>query len=136
MLQYPMVELKEDADHLFQLIEEDSKYEGLLQILTHEAAMQAVTEAFNLLYSAPRPLEDKVNMDLTTEGCLVVSLLNQFLVRYLIKKLMQLMTTEAIILYRNSIPKSYLNHYFKCQAHFSLRDLISIYHKQYRSTML
>ena len=131
-----MAEIKEDADHLFKLIEEDSKYEGLLQILTHEAANQAVAEAFNLLYTAPGPLKGKEKLDLRTEGCLVVSLLQQFLVRYLVKRVMQLMTTEAIILYRNSIPKSYLSHYLNSQAHFSLKDLIGNYHKAYNTTIL
>ena len=136
VLQYLRIELEEDAAHLFQLIQCDPKYEGLLQTMSHDVAMQAVADALNLLYNAPGPLGKGGQLDLTPEGCLVVSLLQQLLVRLLMKRVMQLMTTEAVILYRNKIPYSYLNHYLSFQAHFSLKDLISSYHAAYSATKL
>jgi len=59
----------------------------------------------------------------------VVALLQQWLVRYLCKRLMQLMTSEAFILYRNTLPSSYLKNYLSFQAHFSLQKLILNYHR-------
>ena len=59
---------------------------------------------------------------------MVVALLEQWLVRYLCKRLMQLMTSEAFILYRNTLPSSYLENYILFQAHFSLKELILKYH--------
>ena len=66
---------------------------------------------------------------LSPESCLVVALLQQWLVRYLCKRLMQLMTSEAFILYRSLLPSSYLENYIAFQVHFSLKELILKYHQ-------
>ena len=73
-------------------------------------------------------LQDGITQ-LSPEGCLVVTLFQQWLIRYLCKRLMQLMTSEAFILYRNVIPSSYLENYISFQAHFSLKELILKYHQ-------
>jgi hypothetical protein len=125
-----------DTAHVFNLIVCDPKFEGVLQNLTHQDAMQAVTEAFNLLYSAPGPQEEGGQLDLTPEGCMVVSLLQQVLVRLLTKRLMNLMTTEAVILNRNKIPYSYLENYLSNQTHFSLKEVIANYHTALMATVL
>ena len=125
-----------DTAHVFSLIRCDPKFEGLLQNLTHQEAMQAVSEAFNLLHTAPGPQEEGGQLDLTPEGCMVVSLLQQVLVRMLTKKLMNLMTTEAVILNRNKIPYSYLENYLSKQAHFSLKEAIANYHRALQATIL
>ena len=59
----------------------------------------------------------------------MVALLQQWLVRHLCKRLMQLMTSEAFILYQNTLPSSYLKNYISFQAHFSLQELIIKYHQ-------
>ena len=129
LMQYLLNELHNDAVHVFSLMHYDPKYEGLLKTLTRQNAMRAVMEAFNLLYSAPAPQDEGGQNDLTLEGCMVVSILQLLLVRLFTKRLMQLMTTEAIILNRKKIPFSYLANYISNQAHFSLKDLITQYHK-------
>ena len=72
-------------------------------------------------------LQDKA-APMSLEGCLMLALLQQWLVRYLCKRLMQLMTSEAFILNRNVLPSSYLENYISFQAHFSLKKLILKYH--------
>ena len=131
-----MNEQTSDAEHMFHLIKSDPKFDGLLQNLTHIEAMQAIVEAFNLLHSAPSPdhLEEGGQLDLTQEGCMIVALLQQMLVQLLTKRLMNLMTTEAVILNRNKIPYPYLEHYLSNQAHFSLKDIISNYHAAMNAT--
>ena len=114
----------------------DPKFEGLLQSLTHHEAMQAVTEALNLLHSAPGPQDEGDQLDLTPEGCMVVSLLQQVLVRLVAKRLMNLMTTEAVILNRNKLPYSYLQNYLGNQTHFSLKEALTNYHAALRATVL
>ena len=131
-----MDELRMDTAHIFNLIMCDPKYEGLLQTLTHHDAMQAVTEALNLLHVAPGPHEEGGQLDLTPEGCMVVSLLQQLLVRLLTKRMMNLMTTEAVILNRNKVPYSYLEHYLSNQAHFSLKEAITNYHNALKATIM
>ena len=59
-------------------------------------------------------------------------LLQQWLVRHLTKRTMQLMTPEALTKYRKKIPTSYLENYLTHQAHFSLNRLIIKYHSGLR----
>ena len=59
----------------------------------------------------------------------MVALLQQWLVRHFCKRLMQLMTSEAFILYQKTLPSSYLENYISFQAHFSLKELILKYHR-------
>ena len=136
ILQYPLHELRMDTQHVFSLIVCDPEFEGLLKTLTHQEAMNAVVEAINLLYTAPGPQEEGGQLDLTPEGCMVVSFLQQVLIRLLTKRLMQLMTTEAIILHRNKIPFSYLGNYLGNQAHFSLKEAVTNYHAALKATIL
>ena len=63
-----------------------------------------------------------------TQGCLVVLLLQQWLVLYLTKRMMQLMTSEAFTEHRSKIPSPYLENYLAYQTHFSLSNLIRKYH--------
>ena len=110
---------------MFDIVARDTEFNGLLQNMKIREAGKAVVEAFNVLHSDTQ-LKGQVN--LTSMGCLVVSLLQQLLVRLLTKKLMNLMTAEAVILHRNKIPHSYLRNYLNCQVHFSLKEVITKYH--------
>lgn len=114
--------MTEDASHLYNLIAPKSLN------WAHQDASQVVREAFKILCSAPSQPEQGEQEALTSDGCLVVSLLQQAFVRLFIKKLMNLMTTEAMILYRNKIPSSYLEDYIRNQAHFSLKEAITKHH--------
>lgn len=104
----------------------DPLFKEVMQQLDQAIATKAVNEAIEVLLTAINP-EDNGHLRLSSEGCLVVSLLQQWLVRYFCKKLMQLMTPEAVVLHRNKIPSSYLVNYFIYQKHFSLKELISRY---------
>ena len=66
---------------------------------------------------------------MSVQGCLVVMLLQQWLVRHLTKRTMQLMTLEAFTEHRSVIPYSYLESYLAHQGHFSLSSLINRYQK-------
>ncbi len=134
-LQYPKSEMEMDAAHVFNLIVPNPKFEGLLRNLRHSEAMQAVTDAFNLLHSAPGSQVKGGRLDLPPSGCMVIALLQQVLVRLFTKKLINLMTTEAIILNRNTVPHSYLEHYLANQAHFDLKEVIDNYHTAFKATI-
>lgn len=109
---------------MHKLLANDPKFEDLQNMSCHEV-MQAVTEAFNGLYPTPGNVQVP---RLTTDGCMVVSLLQQVLVRLLIKKLMNIMTTEAVIIHHSKIPPYYLENYFGNQGHFNLKEVITNYH--------
>ena len=60
-----------------------------------------VAEALELLYTGDAPPEDDEYDEVlgaSDEACMVTALVAQSLVRFMCKKLMQLMTPEAIIL--------------------------------------
>lgn len=61
----------------------------------------------------------------SNRACMVVTVLVQWLVRHLCKRLMQMMTSEAICLYHKKIPSSFVQGYLEHQTHFSLKTTIA-----------
>lgn len=120
-------------ESVFDLVLQDPKFKGLMQDFNHQIAAQAIPEAFNVLHSDVAP-DQGGHLDVSPEGCLMIALLQQWLVRHLCKRLMQLMTSEALILHRNKIPFSYMKNYLNFQTHFSLEYLIETYHEASQST--
>jgi hypothetical protein len=120
-------ELANDADYLFPILFQDSSFEGAFQSLTQDSAHQAVSQALKVLHTAPDPHEEGVVMiDVPPSACLVISLLQQWLIRHMIKELMKLMTSEAVTLHRKKIPTSYIDNYLTYQQHFSLKKLLDL----------
>ena len=123
-----MEELQEDAANISRIIRVDAKLnvDDLFNSLTHENVKEAVTEAFNFLYSLPGQGEGD-EMFIKPESCMVIIFIQQMLVLFLTKRLMQLMTTEAIIIHHKQFPPFYLEQYLGSQAHFSLKETITTY---------
>ena len=90
-----------------------------------------IEETFAMLYDRTGK-----TLDLHISSCLVLHVLEQLIIRILLKRLMQLMTTEAFILKRKVIPLSYLYNYLKFQTHFSLEKTIANYYEIYQHTYL
>ena len=61
---------------------------------------------------------------------LVHVLFQQWLVTHLYKRLLQLMTPEALISNHKKIPPYYISHYLNYQCHFNLKDLLVRYHTE------
>ena len=118
-------ELKLDAQHVSSYVCADPEFKGLLQTLTPQRAGLAVAEAMQKLHDAPPPQGNNPNVGLSPEGCAMVAMAVQWLVRYLCKRLMQLMTPEALTIHRMGISSSYLVNYLRHQSHFSLKKLVS-----------
>ncbi len=132
-IQYTEDDFKLDVDAVFELVLQDPKFKGLMQDMTHNAASLAIPEAMNVLHKAVTPDRGE-HLDVAPEGCLVIALLQQWLIRFLTKRLMQMMTSEALILHRNKIPFSYLKNYLNFHTHFSLLNLVESYHQAVEST--
>ncbi len=90
----------------------------------------ALEEAFCVMYDNSNKFQD-----LQHEGCLVICVLEQMMVRILLKRLMQVMMIEAVIEKRNAVPLSYIYNYLKFQTHFSLKETITDYYMAYQHTM-
>ncbi len=132
-LQYTEDEFKLDTEAVFELVLRDPKFKGVMTNMTHDIAAQAIPEAINVLHK-DIAADRGEHVDVTPEGCLVIALLQQWLVRFLTKRLMQMMTSEALILHRNKIPFSYLKNYLNFNTHFSLLNLVESYHQAVEST--
>ena len=103
-----------------------------MQNMTHLSAAEAISEVIKVLHS-DIGTDEREHLDVSPEGCLVIALVQQWLIRHLCKRLMQLMTPEALIIQRNKIPSSYLMNYLNFQSHFSLRSLVEGYHQAIKS---
>ena len=153
-----MEELEHDANCIIDLLAKaGSEFSGVAETLESCDAIkisQWITEAMELIYTGDAPPDiDLVDYDTcddnddiktlgaSDEACMVTAVIAQWLVRYMCKKLMQLMTPEAAILKRKyvvcinmlaikllsflrSIPISYLETYLNHQTHFSIKELI------------
>ena len=131
-MQYDCEELQLDAECIFDQLKQDPAYYGSCQHLTMKSAYQAVIEAISVLHTIPGSVEEG-NGELSTEGAMVISLLQQWLIRHICKSLMRLMTTEALILHHKNIPKAYIDNYLTYQQHFSLKELISHHYQAVQS---
>ena len=104
------------------VLSSNSKFEGIMQ-----AELKDIETARKTVHSDLESLQ-KDHIDFTQPLApvtqLVQSLLVQWLVRHFCKRLMQLMTPEALVLHEHQIPASYIHNYLTYQKHFSLKDLI------------
>ena len=109
-----------DTKAIFNLISADPKYNRVILDMESSDIKEAVISAMDLICDSPKPV-------LISElSCFIITLFQQWLVRVLCKKAMQLLTPEALILQHKSIPSTYIENYLLCQEHFSLRKLISL----------
>ena len=124
MLQSTVEELELDCQHIKSIVCSDSEFEGLLN--TKDVSMiDAVFEAFKVLHEAPTPTSDHFKWGTSPQACMVVAILIQWLIRYLCKRLMQIMTPEALTVHIKKIATSYIKNYLQFQHHFSLKKLIT-----------
>lgn len=84
-----------------------------------------VDEALHVLFSEPHLHEKDPPLEIYNDVCLVISLMAQWLVCYLCKRLLQLLTPEALIHHLKQIPKCYIQSYLQLQEHFSLKNLVA-----------
>lgn len=112
-----------DAEYLASLVQSSNpKFERIIKTELNdiETTRKAVLSAFNTLQ---RDVID-LSQPLAPITQLIRSLLIQWLVRYLCKEVMQVMTPESLVLHERQIPASYIHNYLTYQKHFSLKDLI------------
>ena len=125
LFQCSLEELTLDAQQVSYLVCSDPEFQGLLQNITPQGVVQGVADAMQKLHEAPSPQGGNVpSVGLSPEGCMMVAMAVQWLVRHLCKRLMQLMTPEALTVHRMNIASSYLVNYLKHHSHFSLKVLI------------
>ena len=108
-----------DAEDIFEMVTHDREFKHIIPDINHDDVLAMVNEALHVLHR-----NEDAQAELYTDTCMVISVLLQWLVRYLCKRLMQLMTPEALILHSEEIPTPYIQNYLRFQEHFALKDLV------------
>ena len=124
ILQYSTEELKIDADHIFNIIEKEPEFEGIMLEVNHENVATLIDEALHVLHHGPNPNNTERPFEIYTDALMIVAVLTQWIVNYLCKQLLQLMTPEALAVHCEKVPTVYLENYLKFQEHFSLKELV------------
>lgn len=116
-----------DAQEVMEHILRDSEFAGqVLRMSTESSSTEtiymAAMEALEVLYTTKSISE--VPKEVSANACLMISVMTQWLVRHLCKRLMQLMTSEALCMYHRKVPTSFIQAYLNHQHHFSLKGLL------------
>ena len=101
-----MEELQHDANCIVSLLEStDLKFAKISKNLENysiSTISQWIADAMDLIYDGETTTSVKISR--ASDGaCMVITMITQWLVRYMCKKLMQLMTPEAAILNRKYV---------------------------------
>ncbi len=118
-------ELALDAAHVFSLIWSNKQMATRFKGMSHTEIDLAVDQAFGKLHDVNSMTDGCIST--SEQAAIVISVLQQWLIYFLCKALMQLMTPEALVHHRKRIPSSYLENYLTHQKHFSLRGLTDYY---------
>ena len=123
--QFTPEELADDARYVTNLVTRDSQFAGRFSVLTKPDILQAVPEALEGLYHIHAGgTKMTARADLSINACMVISVFLQWLVRHLAKRLIQLMTMEAVTSHYRTLPLAYTETYLQHQSHFHLKTLI------------
>ncbi len=110
-----------DMQGLFEVVERNGTLKDILPGMSQRVALQGINEALQTIHGHSSSDDSSA---LSTPACLVISLLHQYIVRYLCKRLIQLMTPEALVSNQKKLPLSYIENYLLNQEHFNLKDLL------------
>ena len=113
---------EEDAQHVITLVCEEPAFNGCWKMLETSQIPVVVNKMLDHLLLVP----DK-SQNLDDDISFVTAVLLQWLVTYLCKKLMQLMTPEALLNNHQKIPSHYISAYLNHQNHFSLKEVVRNY---------
>lgn len=106
----------EFSGQVLRLMSIESKTEATQVI--HKATM----EAFHALHFIKSIAQ--FSREVSANACMMISILTQWLIRHLCKRVIQLMTSEALCMDHRKIPSSYIQAYLNHQYHFSLKELL------------
>ena len=113
-------ELKEDSDYISSLLNVDK---DVLDNLEIGSINTAVSIAISWVMSEDTDDSTIESDDINTQ--LVCAYIEKWLSVSLIKRMLHLMTPEALVTHNQNIPPHYRNIYLRHQSHFSLTNLIS-----------
>ena len=95
-----------------------------IEPMNMESIYMAIRDTMAFLH-ASSTYDQEFFSNLEDQHVLIITIIQQWVVRYFVKTLMQLMTPEALILNQKKIHHSYLANDLIYQHHFSLKDMIT-----------
>ena len=114
--------MESDCNDIFEYLLQDHGFSGTVSVPEQFDLKGAVGEALDAIHSesgnAPIMGED---------SCLVITVIMHWLIRYVTKHLIHILTPEALVVNAKHIPESVIKAYFKFQEHFSLKLLIKFH---------
>lgn len=123
-LQITVKELTLDAEHISQMIVDSQISATYVEPMNMESIYKAIKDTMNTLHESST-YDQQFFSGLEDQHVLIITIMQQWLVRYFVKRLMQLMTPEAVVLNQKKIPHSYLANYLTYQHHFSLKEVVT-----------
>ena len=112
-----------DVEIIFSIIEKDYQFKMLIETRDKSDIISGINEAFQMLFEAASPQEQHM-VAIFPDACLMISVLHQWMIRHLCKRLLQILTPEGMAVNYLKVPRSYREVYFKHQDHFNLRNLV------------
>ena len=112
-----------DIETIFGIIEKDDQFKRLIETRDKSDIISGINEAFQMLFEAASPLVQPT-VEIFPDACLMISVLQQWMIRHLCKRLLQILTPEGMAVNYVKVPRSYREVYFKYQDHFNLRNLV------------
>lgn len=113
-----MKELKSDCKAIF----EDLLQDPLFSNHTVIDLRAAIKEALYAIHSH----NGNVKNIMTANSCLIITIIVQWLVRYITKHMIHLLTPEALVVNAKRIPKFLMKAYFEFQEHFNFKSLVNL----------
>ena len=102
----------------------DPEFKEIMPQIRHENVAVLIDDALHTLHHGPKPTDKHTPFEIYTDACMVIAVLTQWIIGYLCKHLMQLMTPEALTVHCKDFPTVYIQNYLKFQEHFSLKELV------------
>lgn len=110
-----------DARYLLMKIRNDGDvFEYTIDSLTEQSVHNGIYDGFSAIFDVQSGITSMM-------GRFTIKLATLWLVMYMYKRLMQLMTTVGLITHLKNIPPPYLQSYLGSQVHFSLKHLLKRY---------
>ena len=110
-----------DTKAVFSLLSTDVRYGRFMLDIQHTDIKSTLISAMDIVCNP------NTTSKLSSQIRFIITLFQQWLIRLLCKKAMQLLTPEALVLHHKCIPSSYIENYLRHQAHFSLKELVALF---------
>lgn len=117
-------ELMLDAEHISKMIFDSQVCATYVESMNMGSIYKAISDTMDKLHNSST-YDQQFISGLEDHNIFIITIIQQWLVRYFVKRLMQLMTPEALVLNQRKIPHSYVANYLSYQHHFSIKEMIA-----------